>query len=171
MMISIVATLALAAAGPLRHSVARSRCTPRMSDRQQRHKVVVTGVSAVTSCGHNIDEMMVNLLAGKSGIDRITSFDPEPFGCQIGSEVKDFPFEKYMDPKVSALRASCAFHGRAHERLARARWPTVRPRLSRAACGARAASTGGEAQRQVHAARDGDGEAGGGGRQARPLKG
>lgn len=89
-----------------RHPAARS--VVHMSDRQQRHKVVVTGVSAVTSCGHNIDEMMVNLLAGKSGIDRVTSFDPTPFGCQIGSEVKDFPFDNYIDPKVRARCYACA---------------------------------------------------------------
>jgi hypothetical protein len=85
-----------------------ARSTPLMSDRQQRHKVVVTGVGAVTSVGHNIDEMMVNLLAGKSGIDTVTSFDPKPFQCQIGSEVKGFDFTKYMDPKARAHLAESA---------------------------------------------------------------
>ncbi|KAJ1625831.1 3-oxoacyl-synthase 2 [Pavlovales sp. CCMP2436] len=84
---------------PLSVRQTAARSAPHMSDRQQRHKVVVTGIAAVTSCGHNIDEMMVNLLAGKSGIDRVTNFDPTPFGCQIGSEVKNFPFDEYIDPK------------------------------------------------------------------------
>lgn len=64
-----------------------------------KHKVVVTGVGAVTSVGNSIDEMMENLLAGKSGIAKVETFDPTPFGCQIGSEVKGLEIDKYMDPK------------------------------------------------------------------------
>lgn len=38
-------------------------------------KIVITGMGAVTPIGIGVDEYWKNLLDGKSGIDRITSFD------------------------------------------------------------------------------------------------
>jgi 3-oxoacyl-[acyl-carrier-protein] synthase II len=62
-------------------------------------RVVVTGLGVVTSIGHNVNDFWSSLLAGKSGISRLTHFDPTDFGSQIGSEVLDWDVAAHMDPK------------------------------------------------------------------------
>lgn len=47
-------------------------------------------MGALTPLGAGVDSMWQGLLAGKSGIDRITIFDPSSFPCQIAGEVPDF---------------------------------------------------------------------------------
>ena len=46
-------------------------------------KIVITGMGAVTPIGIGVDEYWKNLLDGKSGIDRITSFDPSELAVQF----------------------------------------------------------------------------------------
>jgi 3-oxoacyl-[acyl-carrier-protein] synthase II len=53
-------------------------------------RVVVTGLGAVTPVGNNPNEFFKNICDGKSGIARITKFDPSRLPSQIGGEVKDF---------------------------------------------------------------------------------
>ena len=53
-------------------------------------RVVVTGVGLVCGCGIGTEEVWRNLLAGKSGIGRVTHFDVTAFDCQIAGEVKNF---------------------------------------------------------------------------------
>jgi 3-oxoacyl-[acyl-carrier-protein] synthase II len=53
-------------------------------------RVVVTGVGLVCGCGIGTEEVWRNLLAGKSGIGRVTHFDVTGFDCQIAGEVKNF---------------------------------------------------------------------------------
>ena len=53
-------------------------------------RVVVTGVGLVCGLGIGTEEVWRNLLAGKSGIGRITAFDAGAFDCQIAGEVKNF---------------------------------------------------------------------------------
>jgi 3-oxoacyl-[acyl-carrier-protein] synthase II len=53
-------------------------------------RVVVTGVGLVCDCGIGTEEVWRNLLAGKSGIARVTHFDVTGFDCQIAGEVKNF---------------------------------------------------------------------------------
>ncbi|HEY9153852.1 MAG TPA: beta-ketoacyl-ACP synthase II, partial [Opitutaceae bacterium] len=62
-------------------------------------RVVVTGLGAITSLGHDVDTFWNSLLAGKCGIDRVTLFDPTPFACQIGAEVRNWQADQHMDPK------------------------------------------------------------------------
>ncbi len=63
-------------------------------------RVVVTGLGMVTPLGHQVDIFWNNLVAGKCGIDRISSFDATPFDCQIAGEVKDFdPTPAFPSPK------------------------------------------------------------------------
>ncbi|KAB1442114.1 beta-ketoacyl-ACP synthase II [Pseudodesulfovibrio senegalensis] len=54
------------------------------------NRVVVTSVAAVTPLGNDVESSWKNLLAGKSGIARITGFDPSEFKTHIAAEVKDF---------------------------------------------------------------------------------
>lgn len=62
-------------------------------------RVVVTGLGAVTSIGHDVNSFWDSLLSGRSGIDRVTLFDPGQFASQIGAEVKDWEAAQHMDPK------------------------------------------------------------------------
>jgi len=62
-------------------------------------RVVVTGLGVVTSIGHDVAAFWSGLIAGKIGVDRVTLFDPSPFSCQIGAEVRHWDVNLLMDPK------------------------------------------------------------------------
>jgi len=62
-------------------------------------RVVVTGIGMINSVGNNKEESFENIIAGKTGIERITHFDPEAFGSQIAGEVKNFDPKTVMNPK------------------------------------------------------------------------
>lgn len=55
-----------------------------------RHRVVITGMGLCTQLGRNVDEFWRNLLAGQSGISRISGFDASALPVRIGGEVKHF---------------------------------------------------------------------------------
>lgn len=55
-----------------------------------KKRVVVTGLGAYTCLGHNVGDMWRNLLAGRSGIKRISIFDASDFPITIAGEVPDF---------------------------------------------------------------------------------
>ena len=69
------------------------------ADQQPKSKVVVTGMGAITSLGHDAQSFWLNLLAGKSGVGPVTRFDTELFTCKVASEVKDFDPSRFMDAK------------------------------------------------------------------------
>ena len=62
-------------------------------------RVVVTGMGAVTPIANNADDFWDSLIKGKSGITRITKFDPQNYTSQIAGEVKDFDPSNIIDPK------------------------------------------------------------------------
>jgi 3-oxoacyl-[acyl-carrier-protein] synthase II len=62
-------------------------------------RVVVTGLGAIHGLGHDVESFWASLLAGKSGVDRVTHFDPSNYPCQIGAEVRDWDPAQHMDPK------------------------------------------------------------------------
>ena len=64
-----------------------------------RRRVVVTGLGCISPVGNTVAESWTNILAGKSGVDRITKFDASNFSCQIAAEVKGFDVETYMSSK------------------------------------------------------------------------
>lgn len=64
-----------------------------------KRRVVITGLGIVSPVGIGIQESWSNILAGKSGITRITRFDPSPFNAQIAGEVKNFEAEQYLSVK------------------------------------------------------------------------
>ena len=53
-------------------------------------RVVVTGIGLICAVGNSTEEVWRNLLAGKSGVGRITQFDSSKHACQIAAEVKNF---------------------------------------------------------------------------------
>jgi len=62
-------------------------------------RVVVTGLGLICGVGNSTEEVWRNLLAGRSGICRITQFDASQFACQIAAEVKNFDPLQYIDKK------------------------------------------------------------------------
>ena len=64
-----------------------------------RRRVVVTGLGAITPVGVGVAETWQNIVAGKSGIGRITRFDPSAFACQVAGEVNGFDVNQYLPPK------------------------------------------------------------------------
>ncbi len=72
-------------------------------------RVVVTSVGCITACGITTEETWINILAGKSGITRITAFDPSEHSSQIAAEIRGFDPTQYMDAK-DARRADRSLH-------------------------------------------------------------
>jgi len=70
-----------------------------MSVANGKTRVVITGIGAITPIGLGIEEFWRGLLAGKSGIDRVTLFDSAPYRTRIAGEVKNFDPKKYIDQK------------------------------------------------------------------------
>ena len=64
-----------------------------------RRRVVVTGLGIVSPVGTGVPEAWKNILAGQSGITRITRFDPSAFSSQIAGEVKGFDPARYLSAK------------------------------------------------------------------------
>ena len=64
-----------------------------------RRRVVVTGLGIISPVGIGIPEAWGSIVAGKSGITRITRFDAAKFPSQIAGEVKGFEVEKWLAPK------------------------------------------------------------------------
>ncbi|MDB5052122.1 MAG: 3-oxoacyl-ACP synthase [Bacilli bacterium] len=62
-------------------------------------RVVITGMGVMTSLGHDLETFWGNLLAGKSGISLIESFDVSEYTTRIASSIKDFNVEQYLDKK------------------------------------------------------------------------
>jgi 3-oxoacyl-[acyl-carrier-protein] synthase II len=64
-------------------------------------RAVVTGLGCITPIGQTVGEFWSNLVAGVSGVKRITLFDPSDQECQIAAEVKDWDPTCYMEPKAA----------------------------------------------------------------------
>jgi 3-oxoacyl-[acyl-carrier-protein] synthase II len=64
-----------------------------------RRRVVVTGLGCISPVGNSVETTWSALLAGQSGVGRITKFDASTFNCQIAAEVKGFNVETYMSAK------------------------------------------------------------------------
>ena len=63
---------------------------------EEKIRVVVTGMGAMTPLGESPDEFWSNLVSGRSGIGPMTLCDPEGYPCRISGEVSGFDPETYM---------------------------------------------------------------------------
>jgi 3-oxoacyl-[acyl-carrier-protein] synthase II len=66
---------------------------------QHPRRVVVTGTGVVTALGNDVASTWDALIAGRSGVARITQFDPERVDARIAAEVKDFDASAVLDRK------------------------------------------------------------------------
>ncbi|HUH87864.1 MAG TPA: beta-ketoacyl-ACP synthase II [Pusillimonas sp.] len=64
-----------------------------------KRRVVITGLGIVSPVGNSIESAWDNIVSGRSGVGRITRFDPSAFNAQIAGEVKDFDVTQYMSAK------------------------------------------------------------------------
>ncbi|MGI8923848.1 MAG: beta-ketoacyl-ACP synthase II [Fimbriimonadales bacterium] len=61
----------------------------------------MTGIGVVTPLGNRVDSFWNNLVAGESGVSRITALDPSEFSAKIAAEIKDFNPDDWLDKKES----------------------------------------------------------------------
>jgi len=70
-----------------------------VSTASQSRRVVVTGIGCLSALGPDTASFWDGLIKGRSGISRITRFDPTDFPSKVGAEIRDFDPGKFMDPK------------------------------------------------------------------------
>jgi 3-oxoacyl-[acyl-carrier-protein] synthase II len=71
-----------------------------LMDWMGRPRVVITGMGALTPLGLTVEDTWQDLLAGRSGIDRVASVDLSECTVQIGGELKGFVPQEYLDAKA-----------------------------------------------------------------------
>ncbi len=69
-----------------------------------KRKVVITAINTITALGLNVDECWENLIKGKSGIRRISRFDPSELETQIAAELPQ-EFEEYASGHIKRRSA------------------------------------------------------------------
>ena len=74
-----------------------------------KRRVVITGLGIVSPVGNTVSDAWANILAGKSGITRITRFNAAAFASQIAGEVKDFDITQHI-PAKDARRMDIFIH-------------------------------------------------------------
>ena len=65
----------------------------------KERRVVITGLGVITPLGCCLDRFWPALCEGKSGISRITKFDPTGFDSQVAGEIKDFDPQAFIPKK------------------------------------------------------------------------
>jgi 3-oxoacyl-[acyl-carrier-protein] synthase II len=70
-----------------------------------QRRVVITGMGAVTPLGLDVASTWSNLIAGKSGVSLITSWDASAYDCRFAAQVKDFEPRKHFFNEKDARRA------------------------------------------------------------------
>jgi beta-ketoacyl-acyl-carrier-protein synthase II len=73
-----------------------------------RPRVVITGLGAISPLGLTAREFWDGLLAGRSGITRITHFDASGLPCQVAGEIKGFDPKKFIDFKEARRMSRCS---------------------------------------------------------------
>src|SRR6266516_5825606 len=62
-------------------------------------RVVISGMGCVTPLGVGREAFWSSLIAGKSGVRRIETFDASSSPVKIAAEVPDFDWEAQLNPK------------------------------------------------------------------------
>ena len=64
-----------------------------------KRRVVITGLGIVSPVGIGLKDAWASIVAGQSGITKITRFDASGFASQIAGEVKNFEVTQYLSAK------------------------------------------------------------------------
>ena len=78
-----------------------------------RRRVVITGLGIISPVGNSVDQAWQNIVAGRSGIDRVTRFDASTFPVQIAGEVKNFDIAEYISAKDARRMDTFIHYGMA----------------------------------------------------------
>jgi 3-oxoacyl-[acyl-carrier-protein] synthase II len=78
-----------------------------------RRRVVVTGLGIVCPVGNDVATAWEAIVAGRSGITRITKFDAAPFASRIAGEVKGFDVAAYLNAKEARRMDTFIHYGMA----------------------------------------------------------
>lgn len=70
-----------------------------MTHPQGGHRVVITGMGAITPLGHDVQTSWQNAIAGQNGIGKISHFDSSAYDFHIAAEVKEFDPTAYFGAK------------------------------------------------------------------------
>jgi 3-oxoacyl-[acyl-carrier-protein] synthase II len=84
----------------------------------RRRRVAVTGLGILAPNGIGKDEFWSNLVAGKSSIDYITSFDVSTYPSKIAGQVKSFSPRDFLSARVAKTAARFSQFAMAATRLA-----------------------------------------------------
>jgi 3-oxoacyl-[acyl-carrier-protein] synthase II len=76
-----------------------------------KRRVVITGLGCISPVGNTVESAWAALVAGQSGIAKITKFDASAFSCQIAGEVKGFNVEEYMTSKEARTMDTFIHYG------------------------------------------------------------
>jgi 3-oxoacyl-[acyl-carrier-protein] synthase II len=68
-----------------------------------KRRVAVTGLGIISPCGNNIDDFSFNLMAGKSGVRRISSAYSSLLSVKIAAEVDFNPLDYFIKKQVPSL--------------------------------------------------------------------
>jgi len=64
-------------------------------------RVAVTGLGVISPIGQDVATVWESLVEGRSGLKRITRFDPSQYEAQAAGEIEDFDYAKWMDFKAA----------------------------------------------------------------------
>ena len=78
-----------------------------------RRRVVITGLGLISPVGNTVQSAWENLVAGRSGISRVTRFDPSRISSQIAGEVKGFDVTAYLSAKEARRMDTFIHYGMA----------------------------------------------------------
>lgn len=84
----------------------------------RRRRVAITGLGVISPNGIGKDAFWSNLVAGRSAVDFIKSFDPGPFPCKVAAEVKSFVPRDFLSPRTAKTAARFSQFAIAATRLA-----------------------------------------------------
>ena len=68
---------------------------------QGLHRVVVTGLGAITPIGNTVEDYWDGLTSGRNGVAAITLFDASNHACRFAAEIKEFDPKEFLEPKES----------------------------------------------------------------------
>jgi 3-oxoacyl-[acyl-carrier-protein] synthase II len=78
-----------------------------------KRRVVITGLGIVSPVGNDLTTAWDNIVNGRSGISRITRFDPSAITTHIAGEVKDFDISTYISAKEARQMDTFIHYGLA----------------------------------------------------------
>ncbi len=65
------------------------------------HRVVITGLGAITPIGNTVDDYLAGMKSGRNGVAPITLFDASAHACRFAAEVKNLDPTGFLEPKES----------------------------------------------------------------------